>query len=106
MRRVNTSRQTIAAKQRLSNYKPSGNIAQHVLDATVTGQGLTAQIVIRRAGRSFTCGDLQIRRGDKIILVASKFRGHYYVCSHGQWSTKDAAVIAICRQAILAHAAA
>src|SRR6266566_3424959 len=105
MKRINTSRQTIAAKQRLSNYKPSGNIAQHVLDATVTGQGLTAQIVIRRAGRSFTCGGLQVRRGDKIILVASKFVGRYYVCTGGHWSTKDAATIAKCRQAILAHAA-
>ena len=106
MKRINTSRQTIAAKQRLSNYRPSGAIAQHVLDTTVTGKALTAQIVIRRAGRSFPCGDLQVRRGDKIILVASKFQGRYYVCTGGQWSTQDMAIIAKCRQAILAIAAA
>jgi hypothetical protein len=105
MKRINTSRQVIAAKQRVNNYRPSGAIAQHVLESTVTGQGLTAQIVIRRAGRSFNINGLQVRKGDKIILVASKFQGRYYVCSGGQWSTQDAATIAKCRQAILAHAA-
>jgi|SRR6266487_2607619 len=105
MRRINTSRQAIAAKQRVSNYRPTNTIAQHVLDATVTGQGLTAQVVIRRAGRAFTCGDLNIRRGDRVILVASKFAGRYYICTGGQWSTKDLATIAKCRLVILKVAA-
>ncbi len=105
MKRINTSRQTIAAKQRNCNYRPSGAIAQHVLDSTVSGQGLSAQVSIRRAGRSFNVNGLQVRKGDKIILVASKFEGRYYVVTGGQWSTKDAATIAKCRQTILQVAA-
>jgi len=89
----------------VSNYRPSGAIAQHVLDSTVSAQGLTAQVSIRRAGRSFNINGLQVRKGDRVILVASKFAGRYYVCTGGQWSTKDLATIAKCRRAILRYAA-
>src|SRR5712691_3061574 len=105
MNRINTSRQTIAAKQRTCNYRPSGAIAQHVLDSTVNASGLTAKVSIRRAGRSFNINGLQVHKGDRVILIASKFQGRYYVCTGGQWSTKDSAVIQKCRQAILTHAA-
>ena len=105
MKRINTSRQTIAAAQRNCNYRPDGKIAQHVLESTVSVQGLTGQVIIRHAGRSFNVNGLQVRRGDKIILVASKFTGRYYVCTGGQWSTQDEAIIAKCRQMILQVAA-
>src|ERR1700694_4323644 len=103
MKRINTSRQVIAAKQRNCNYRPSGAIAQHALDSTVSAQSLTAQVSIRRAGRSFNVNGLQVRKGDRVILVASKFAGRFYVCTGGQWSTQDAAVIAKCRKAILQY---
>ncbi len=105
MKRINTSRQAIAATQRLSNYHPTNTIAPHVLNSTVAAQGLTSQVSIRRAGRSFNVNGLQVRKGDRVILVASKFAGRYYVCTGGQWSTTDAATIAKCRQVILRVAA-
>lgn len=101
--RSNTSRQTIAAKQRNCNYRPNNNIAQHVLASTITGQGFTGQIGTCKAGRSFNVNGLQVRKGDRVTLVeSSKFAGRYYVCSGGQWSTSDQAVIAKCQQAVAA----
>ena len=106
MTRINTSRQTIAARQRVANYHPTNTIAPHVLASTIVVEGLVGEVIIRRAGRTFTTGNgLVVRKGERCILVASKFAGRYYVLHDHKFSTNDLAVQAKLRAAILKHAA-
>jgi hypothetical protein len=105
MKRINTSRQAIAAKQRLSNYRPTNVIAAHVIDSTIEIKGLTGQVLHLRAGRTYRVGGLEVKKGSMTVLVASKFTGRYYVCHNHQWSTKDQAVIRKCRAMVLTFAA-
>ena len=89
--RINTSRQTIAAKQRVANYHPSGAIAQHVLETTV--QIESAEPVLELNGS---------------FWVASKFAHRYYrttVDAQGQWfcSARDERVAANCKALVQAY---
>jgi len=91
MNRLNTSRQTISAKQRNCNYRPSGTIAQHVLDTTVEIDSRESVLEINGS-----------------YWVASKFQGRYYrvvVDEGGQWfcSARDERVAANCKAMVEAY---
>lgn len=93
MNRINSSHQTLAAKQRNCNYHPSGAIAQHVLDATVERQSTEAIIV----------------EDGQFLVASAKFAHRYYTVTEqgGTWacSAKDSTVAAKCINAVMMHQA-
>ncbi len=104
MKRINTSRQGHAAAHRNCNYRPSGQIARHVIQATMNNETASKRFpgenVLRcRAHELVICGDVVVEVGQVFYLVASKFAPRYYVValSKGtyQCSSKDAANLCI-----------
>jgi hypothetical protein len=102
MNRINTGRQTISAKQCNANYCPSGQIAKHVMDATI--EDLTIEQPVKRcqAHESFIVGHALVKNEQCFYLVTSKFAHRFYVVvvHQGQWfcSAKDAEVARKCIQ--------
>jgi hypothetical protein len=86
MNRINTSHQSIAAKQRNCNYHPSGTVAQHILNTTVYDESLTEEVVLQDDGT--------------FLVQSAKFAHRYYLVAEidGQWicSSKEAAVADRC----------
>src|SRR5690348_2818479 len=87
MKGIATSHQAISAKQRNCNYRPSGAIAQHVLQET---QEIDSEQKVVELNGSF--------------WVASKFAHRYYrvVVLDGVWncSASDERVARMCKAAV------
>ncbi len=87
----------------------ASTIHPSILASTIFVPGLSGEageVKHLRAGRSFKVNGLEVAKGEMCVLVQSQAApGRWFVCSHHEWSTKDLAVIAKCRAAILKHAA-
>lgn len=80
MYRMNTSRQTIAAKQRNANYRPSYSIAPHVLAQTIYDERFAGrEVVFTVANEVIEVGSTLILPGEHFYLLASKFVNRFYV---------------------------
>lgn len=84
MKRINTSRQSHAAAHRNCNYRSSGQIARHVIQATIINETASKRFlgekVLRcRPHELVICGDVVVEVGQVFYLVASKFAPRYYV---------------------------
>jgi len=94
MHRINTSRQTLSAKQRTCNYRPNGAIAQHILTSTVAYESDKA-VVAGRIHEDGILAGVQIKANELFFLAASKFPGRYYVINeYGECSATDDRVVA------------
>jgi hypothetical protein len=88
-----SSRGMIAARQRTNAYRPSGAIAQHVIDTTIYDETINQPVIRCRAQNAFVIGRAVVLNGASFYLVASKFAHRYYVVAinKGVWtcSSKD-----------------
>lgn len=90
MKRVNTSRQTLAAKQRLNSYHPSYAIAQSTLDATLYDENVNQPVMRCKATEDMRKGRVFVAKGSHFFLIASeKFEHRYFVMTEDFQSSAD-----------------
>ena len=76
-----SSRGQIAARQRNITYRPTNQVAPHVLAATIAAPQLKGEVIHMRAGRSFIVNGLAVQKGRCACWYKAPLqRGRYYVC--------------------------
>jgi hypothetical protein len=107
MNRINTSRQTIASRQRNANYRPSYSIAPHVLTQTLCDSRFEGREVIFSVAHDvIEVGSLLITPGEHFYLIASKFVNRFYVMTRDGKSSGGAELQAKHLQMVKAFIAA
>jgi hypothetical protein len=77
-------------------------IAQHVIDATVFVEGISAPIVKCKAPKGWTRGNVTVKAGQEFFLVqSSRFLNRYYVVA---WADERAAWQCSCYSSCKKHA--